>query len=67
MKILLSNFDTQAVDFITGIKESSKSMDVDLSDVENAIRKFEYEIAAKKLDVVLTSLGAEEENTSTLY
>ncbi|MDD1780386.1 response regulator [Enterovibrio sp. ZSDZ35] len=68
LKILLSNFDTQAVDFITGIKESSKSMDVDLSDVEDAIRKFEYEIAGKKLEVVLESLGVdEEENTPTLF
>ncbi|WP_232312665.1 response regulator [Enterovibrio coralii] len=68
LKILLSNFDTQAVDFITGIKESSKSMDVDLSEVEDAIRKFEYEIAGKKLEIVLESLGVdEEENSPTLF
>ncbi|MFS1877001.1 hybrid sensor histidine kinase/response regulator [Enterovibrio norvegicus] len=68
LKILLNNFDTQAVDFVVGIKESSKSMDVDLTPVEDAIRKFEYEVAAKKLEIVLESLGIdEEENTPTLF
>ncbi|CZF81570.1 Signal transduction histidine-protein kinase BarA [Grimontia celer] len=60
LKILLNNFDTQAVDFITGIKENSKSMDVDLSGVEDAIRKFEYEAAASKLEAVIESLGVDE-------
>ncbi|OEE67197.1 hybrid sensor histidine kinase/response regulator [Enterovibrio norvegicus FF-33] len=68
LKILLNNFDTQAVDFITGIKQSSKSMDVNLEPVEDAIRKFEYEIAAKKLEAVIETLGVdEEENTPTLF
>ncbi|WP_039849976.1 MULTISPECIES: response regulator [Grimontia] len=60
LKILLNNFDTQAVDFITGIKENSKGMEVDLSGVEDAIRKFEYEAAASKLEVVIESLGVDE-------
>ncbi|WP_429740025.1 response regulator [Enterovibrio makurazakiensis] len=68
LKILLNNFDTQAVDFISGIKESSKSMNVDLESVEDAIRKFEYEVAAKKLEIVLETLGVdEEEDTPTLF
>lgn len=60
LKILLNNFDTQAVDFITGVQENSKAMDVDLSGVEDAIRKFEYEAAAKKLEAVLETLGVDE-------
>lgn len=60
LKILLDNFDTQAVDFITGIQENAKGMEVDLSAVEEAIRKFEYEAAAAKLQAVIASLGTGE-------
>lgn len=68
LKILLNNFDTQAVDFITGIQQNAKSMDIDLSGVEDAIRKFEYEAAAKRLGVVLASLGMDEsEDTPELF
>ncbi|WP_198159464.1 response regulator [Grimontia marina] len=65
LKILLNNFDTQAVDFIAGIKESSKGMSVDLTSVEGAIRKFEYEAAVTKLEAVIESLGADEVNAAT--
>ncbi|WP_223823287.1 hybrid sensor histidine kinase/response regulator [Candidatus Enterovibrio altilux] len=68
LQILLNNFDTQAVDFIAKIKKKSKNIAVNLEHIENAIRKFEYEIASKKLEIVLESLeDDEEESTSSLF
>lgn len=66
LNILLQNFDTQAIDFISGINENSKNMNIDLSDVEDAIQKFEYESATKKLEVVINKLGIDKEENEPL-
>ncbi|WP_150142696.1 hypothetical protein, partial [Candidatus Enterovibrio escicola] len=68
LKILLNNFDTQAVDFIEGIKKSSKNMDIDLTSVEHAICNSEYEVAVQKLETVLESFSVDKgENTPTFF
>ena len=68
LNILLSHSDTQAVDFISGIKENAVNRNDDLSQIENAIHRFEYEIAAEKLNELLESLSDDVEiNTITLF
>lgn len=67
LNILLSRFDTQAIDFILGIKENAKNMNINLNEIESLIYEYEYEDAVKILNSLLKKLDNNIEDKSMIY
>ncbi|RXJ74483.1 hypothetical protein CS022_02525 [Veronia nyctiphanis] len=60
LQILLSQFDSQALEFIEGIKQSANSMSIDLASIHSDIQQFEYDAAGKKVFEVIAELHDRE-------